>query len=73
MTTKRIITGTELGEMLIDAGIVPDNCLRIIIDINHHQAVTIYYQGVGDERLLEVDWGTALGVKTDDNDTAKTT
>jgi hypothetical protein len=36
---------------LIDAGIVPDNCKRVVIDCNTGKAIVIHYEVFGDERL----------------------
>ena len=47
---------SELVKSLIDSGIVPDNCCRVIIDIAYDNAVKVYYEVYGDERLLDIDF-----------------
>jgi hypothetical protein len=62
-----IITGRGLGKKLVDAGIVPANTIRIIIDIDVNSAVKLYYEVFGDERLLEIDWTDVKPVIFDKN------
>ncbi|KKN20053.1 hypothetical protein LCGC14_0939470 [marine sediment metagenome] len=44
-----------------DAGILPDNCRRVIIDIAYDDAVKVYYECYGDERLLKIDFASHIG------------
>lgn len=39
---------------------------RIIIDISCDDVAHIYYSVIGDERLLDIDWGVALELKVID-------
>lgn len=50
----KIIDGTLLVKAMQDAGILPENCRRFIIDCNSRSIVTLYFECLGDERLLEV-------------------
>jgi len=36
---------------LVDAGVIPDNCRRVVIDLNTEKAVKVYFEVYGDERL----------------------
>lgn len=47
-TVKTPIVGQEFGKMLIDAGIVPINASRVIIDIPADGVVKIYYSVFAD-------------------------
>ncbi len=60
---KQALMGHNLPliKALVDAGIVPDNCRRIVIDIPCNDVVTLYYEVFGDERLLDVDFAKHLG------------
>lgn len=48
------ISSITLGKILTDAGIIPDNCRRVVIDINCTDAVKIHYEVYGDDRIIEV-------------------
>ncbi|GAG49987.1 unnamed protein product [marine sediment metagenome] len=52
------IHAKQLIDKLIEAGIIPGNCTRAIIDIGISDAAKIYYEVYGDSRLLDVDWGS---------------
>lgn len=53
---KNIVLTKDLTNALIEAGIAPPNCQRMIIDVNWEDAlVHIYYQCLGDESLLEAE------------------
>ena len=60
---KQTIMGhnPKLIKALVDAGIVPDNCRRIVIDIPCNDVVTLYYEILGDTRLLDIDFAKHLG------------
>lgn len=45
----------ELVKALVDSGIVPENCCRVIIDIAFDNVVKIYYEVLADKRLLDID------------------
>ena len=55
MEYPKIITGLHMLKALYEANIVPDKCRRVIIDIPYDDVVTIYYEGLGDERLLNIN------------------
>ncbi len=59
----RVISGhdPELIKAMSDAGILPDNCIRIIVDICYDGAVKIYYEMYGDDRLLDIDFASHIG------------
>lgn len=44
----------KLTERLKEAGLVPKNCQRIIIDIKADDLIKIYYQCIGDDALAEI-------------------
>ncbi len=51
---KKVIAGCALGRVLTDAGLIPDNCRRIVIDIAANEAAIVYYETYADEELLKV-------------------
>ena len=57
----RIIKADVIGQKLMDAGIVPSNCTRIIIDLELDNVAKVYCQCLGDTKLLDFDWGVELG------------
>jgi len=66
---RQPIVGHDPGliKALEKAGVLPGNCRRVIIDIAFDSLVTIYFETVADERLLDVDLATHLKIiKTDD-------
>lgn len=46
--------GRQFIRALIDAGIVPDETVSVVIEANAKNVVTIYVQQFGDQRLLNV-------------------
>jgi hypothetical protein len=51
---------------LFDAGVIPPNCKRVVIDCNTGKAIMIHYEVFGDERLNDqsvLDAVFELGVK----------
>lgn len=65
----KIIHGAcpELVKAMTDSGILPDNCCRVVIDIAFNDIVKIYYEVLGDERLLEIDFAKhILTIKQED-------
>jgi len=54
------VAASVLAKVLEKAGLVPDNCERIVIDITAGNLVRIYYACIGTERLLEADIINAL-------------
>ncbi len=56
------ITGNcpNLIKALTDAGIIPDLCQRVIIDVRHDDIVKLYYECLGDTRLYDIDFAANL-------------
>lgn len=54
MSQKPII-GKTLQQQLVDAGILPELCSRVVIDIPCASPVSIYYESYGSSKLLELD------------------
>ena len=48
------ILGHTLGKLLVEKHIVPDNCVRVLIDIPVSDCVRVYYECLGDDTLLDV-------------------
>lgn len=61
--TNQPIVGSSptLIKVMMDAGIVPDHCRRIVLDIAYNNVVKIYYEVLGDNRLLDVDFASHIG------------
>lgn len=49
-----VILGRGLLNALIDAGIVPEGTLRVVIDVPANDAVILYVMQLGTEQLLKV-------------------
>ena len=60
---SKIIMGHSKG--LVDAlkksCLLPDNTVRVIVDVQLNNVVRVYYECLGDERILEVDVPGQLG------------
>ena len=54
------IMANSIQQQLIDAGIVPENCTRVIIDIGLDAILKVYYETYGDKRILDLDLMLAL-------------
>jgi hypothetical protein len=53
----KVITGDKLGAAICEAmGIDPSKVQRVIVDAEVGQPAKVYFQMVGDERLLKTDW-----------------
>lgn len=50
---SKLIQAAPLVEALKRAGLLPENCKRVVIDIDNRGA-KMYFECLGDERLLEV-------------------
>jgi len=48
---------------LIEAKILPENTRRIVIDINYDSMVTVYYETVTSEKLMEITIDTLMQYK----------
>ena len=51
---KQILRGSDLGKALVEAGMVPENCSKIIIEIDPAKPVILHYCVYGEEDLLRV-------------------
>ena len=51
---KRIISGWELGEALMKAGVIPENCGNLLIEVPISGPVTIHTRMFADESILKV-------------------
>ena len=48
------VSGAEFGKRLCDAGLIPGNSRRIVIDIQSDRCVMIYYEIYADSKTLDV-------------------
>jgi len=55
-TPEKIISGAALLELLIPALSLDHKVRRIVLDIPFDDAVTVYIEQLGDERLLQINW-----------------
>ncbi len=62
MAENKCILGNVLIDKLNELGLLPENCQRIIIDLECNDVAKIYYQCAGDTRLLDVDLVNELAV-----------
>lgn len=62
----RVISSKGLVQKLTEAGLVPANCQRIIIDIPVGDAAYVYYRCLADERILAVDFRPGPEVISED-------
>ena len=51
--SSELITGNAFGKVLEDAGIIPPNCRRFLIDVPLDDPVRIFYECFGDAELLD--------------------
>jgi hypothetical protein len=47
------LNGKPLIDALIERGIIPRNCRRVTIDLDAGAPAMLYYEVIGDSRLLE--------------------
>jgi len=54
---SKIICGNhpDIIERMIDLKIVPPNCRRVVIDMNLHSAIIMYYECYADKKIIELD------------------
>lgn len=65
--SKRVVTGIDFGKMLIDAGVIPENCTRVIIDIPMDGVVTIHTAILPyEENMLKVNWAALRPAEIED-------
>ncbi len=50
-------TADNFIKELIEKGVMPENCVRFIMDIGTDRVIKIYWEVLGDEKLLSIDWG----------------
>lgn len=62
MAEEKCIMSNELFNKLDELGLVPEKCQRMIIDLQFNDIPKIYYQCLGDERLLDVELVNELGI-----------
>jgi hypothetical protein len=55
-----MITGDELIRGLMEAGVIPDKCIRVIIDLEVSKPAQVLYQVYGGPELLNVDLPSML-------------
>ena len=60
---NKVITGQSAGlvKAMGKAGILPDNCQRVIIDVAYDNVVKVYYEVLGDTRLLDINFASHIG------------
>jgi hypothetical protein len=51
---KKIVSGWELGEALVKAGIIPEHCGDVIIEVPVGGVVIIHCKMFADESILKV-------------------
>lgn len=51
MKENAVLLGQDLGKKFIDAGLVPKNTKRIILDMEVNEAVRLYFETLADERV----------------------
>jgi hypothetical protein len=56
-------TADSLIQRLVDAGVLPNNCRRFVIDCEVGEVPTMYFECFGDERLSVVLRDAALMVE----------
>jgi hypothetical protein len=54
MPITRAFSGRDFVDSMIAAGIVPENCTKVIIEAEYNNLVTIHYSVLADGRLLNV-------------------
>ncbi len=52
---------SKLVQQFVKAGIVPNHCRRIVLDMEIGEIVKLYYECYGDDKLLEIDIPGHLG------------
>lgn len=48
------IMGTDIGKVLYEAGLIPDNTRRIVIDIKYDSLVVVYYETLADKETMDI-------------------
>ena len=60
---KQIITGMDLGKLLLEAGLIPPNSGDVIIECPVGGPVILHCIALGDERMLAVFSAAVKGAK----------
>ena len=62
---SKAIVGHDSGlvKQFEEAGLVPENCRRIVIDISYDSLVTIYHETFADNKILDVDFAAGISIK----------
>ena len=58
----------NLIESMEKAGILPDHCRRVVIEIGFDSMVTLYYETFADDRLLDIDFAAHIAVMQKENE-----
>lgn len=51
----RAMLGRELQQQLVDSGILPELCRRVVIDVPTNEPVMVYYECYSSTKLLQLD------------------
>ena len=51
---SKVISGYELCQSLVEAGLIPEKTRRIVIDIPVEDAVKVYYETFADDAMVEL-------------------
>ncbi len=54
MAQIAVKVGSEMVTKLVDAGVIPVGCRRVIIDIKMKNLVTIYYETIANNDVLDI-------------------
>jgi hypothetical protein len=54
MLKPQIIHAQDLIKVLMEKGVIPPNCTRCVIDLDVADVARLYFECLGDERLIEV-------------------
>ena len=54
------VISNEFFQQFVNAGIVPENVKRMVIDIEANEVVKVYYDCYGDKKMLELDLPASL-------------
>ena len=66
--TRAVIVANKFIEALLAAGVIPENCRRVVIDLGVNDIGIVYYETYADQRLLEVITASPPSVKIEEGD-----
>ena len=66
--TQTVIIADKFIEALLAAGVIPENCRRVVIDLGVNDIGVVYYETHADQRLLEVIIASPPSVKIEEGD-----